>query len=102
MAGDHRQSAENFFKWQWHADNTGGADKQFLPGAAESLCGFGDGTLGGGMARCAGGAVRVPGVYHHRAHPAFRRAQMFLGNQHGGCNYQILREDGGSRRRHIA
>src|SRR5467141_2798179 len=102
MARNDRQRAKNFFQRQGNADDARGADKQFLWRAAKPLRGFGNGALGGGMARGAGGAVGVAGIHHDRAHAALRGAQVLLGNENGCGNHEILREHGGGRGRGVA
>src|SRR5882762_8798079 len=102
MARYDRQRAKNFFQRQGNADDARGADKQFLRRAAKPLRRFGDRALGGGMASRAGGAVRVARVHNHGAHAAFRLAQVFLGNENGCGNDEILREHGGGRGRGVA
>src|SRR5467141_2632351 len=102
MARNDRQRAKNFFQRQGNADDARGADKQFLWRAAKPLRGFGNGALGGGMARGAGGAVGVAGIHHDRAHAALRGAQVLLGNENGCGNHEILRENGGGRGRSVA
>src|SRR5271163_1857271 len=76
-AGNHGESAENFFERERDADYAGGTDENFLGIAVEAFGGFGDGALRGGVACRAGGAVGVTGVDDDRAHAAFRGAKMF-------------------------
>ena len=95
MAGNNRQCAKNFVERQRHADDARGANKEFLRSTAESLRGFGNRPQGGGMARFAGGAIRVSGIHDNSAHAAFRRAQVLFGNEHGCSNDKVLCEDGG-------
>ena len=102
MARNDRQRAKNFFQRQGNADDARGADKQFLWRAAKPLRGFGNGALGGGMARRAGGAVGIAGIHDHRAHAALRGAKVFFGNKHWCGDDKILREDGGGRGRNVA
>src|SRR6267378_3405987 len=96
------QRTKNFLKRHLHADHSCGANKKLLRRAPQPLRGFRYGTLRGGVARRAGGAVGVAGVYHHGAHAAFGRAQVLFRNKHGCGNDKVLREDRGSRSWNIA
>src|SRR5258706_337819 len=61
-----------------------------------------DGAHRGRVPRGAGSAIGVARVYHHRAHAAFRRAQVRFGNQHRSGDYQVLREHSGGGSGYIA
>ena len=99
---DDRQGAKDFLQRHLHADHSCGANKKLLRSATQPLRSFGNRSQSGSMARFAGGAIRVPGVHHHGAHAPFRRTQVLFGNLHGCGNNEVLREDRGSRSRHIA
>src|SRR6266478_2943569 len=102
MPRDDRQGAKNFFERHLHADHSWGTNKKLLRRATQPLRGFGNRSQSGSMARFAGGAIGIAGVYHHGAHAAFGRAQVLFGNKHGCGNNEVLREDRGSRSRNIA
>ena len=102
MPRNDRQCAKNFLERELHADHSCRANKKLLRRATQAPGGFGNRSQSGCMARFAGGAIGVAGVYHHGAHASFGRVQVLLGNQHGRGNDEVLGENRGSRSRHIA
>src|SRR5260370_5081627 len=102
MARNNWQRAQNFFEWQRNANDSRGANEQFLRRTAESLRGFCNGTLGGGMACRASGAIVVAGIHDGAAHAALPRPKQLLGNENGCRDNEVLCKDGGGRGRHVA
>ena len=96
------ERSQDFFHRQLHADDPGGAHEHFLGLRAQAPRGFFDGAQRSRLTPGSRRTVGVPGVHHHRPHAPAGELQMLFREHDRRGHDEVLCEDGGRRRGHVA